>query len=172
MEQPLKSRKTKSPEQALTALQYLCARGEKSSGDAFRLLRGWGVEGQQAEEVVAALLRDRFIDDRRYAEAYVREKSRLSGWGGYKIRQGLMRKGVARPLIEEALRQISPEEGADRLQELLERKLRGVKARDRYDLRTKLIRYALSRGYDFEQVGEQVDRLLKRKDLTCDTFFD
>lgn len=172
MEPTIKKRPAKSPRQALEALQRLCARSEKSSGDALRLMRQWGVEEADRPTVLEALLRDRFIDDRRYAEAYVREKSHLSGWGSYKIRQGLQRKGVAQPLIEEALRQLSPDQGEACLFELLGRKMRTLKPKDRYDLRAKLLRYALSRGYDYATSGEQVDKLLKTENLPCDTFFD
>ena len=57
----------------------LCARAEKSQEDARRLMRGWGVAEKDAEQVLGRLVRDRFIDDSRYAEAFVREKLRLSG---------------------------------------------------------------------------------------------
>ena len=58
-------------------------------------MRGWGVAEKDAEQVLGRLVRDRFIDDSRYAEAFVREKLRLSGWGEYKIRTALQRKGVS-----------------------------------------------------------------------------
>ena len=61
--------RTKTPEQALAALMRLCARAEKSEGDARRLMRGWGVAEKDAEQVLGRLVRDRFIDDSRYAEA-------------------------------------------------------------------------------------------------------
>lgn len=80
------ARRTKTPDQALASLMRLCARAEKSEGDARRLMRGWGLNDGDAERVLARLVNDRFIDDSRYAGAFVREKMRLSGWGEYKIR--------------------------------------------------------------------------------------
>ena len=87
-------RRTKSPEQALASLMRLCARAEKCESDARRLLRGWGIGEEEASRIVERLIRDRFIDDGRYAAAFVREKLRLSGWGEYKIRAALTRKGI------------------------------------------------------------------------------
>ena len=78
-----RERRAKTPEQALSTLMRLCARAEKSTGDARRLMRNWGVADADAEKVLDRLLSDRFIDDTRYAEAFVREKLRLSGWGEY-----------------------------------------------------------------------------------------
>ena len=77
-------KRAKTPEQALAALMRLCARAEKSQDDARRLMRGWGLAEREGEQVLARLVRDRFIDDGRYAEAFVRDKLRLSGWGEYK----------------------------------------------------------------------------------------
>ena len=99
----LRKKKFKTPEQALAALMRLCARAEKSQEDARRLMRGWGLAERDAEGVLAKLVRDRFIDDARYAGAFVREKLRLSGWGGYKIRTALQRKRIDRALIDAAL---------------------------------------------------------------------
>ena len=82
----IRKKKVKTPEQALAALMRLCARAEKSQEDARRLMRGWGLAERDAEGVLAKLVRDCFIDDARYAGAFVREKLRLSGWGEYKIR--------------------------------------------------------------------------------------
>ena len=149
--------RTKTAEQALASLMRLCARAEKCEGDARRLMRNWGVTPSDAEQVLARLVRDRFIDDSRYAAMYVREKAHLNGWGAYKIRTALRRKEVAAHLIDEALGQLDTTKMASRLHEQLQCKMRTIKAKTPYDLRNKLLRYGLSLGYDFETVREAVD---------------
>ena len=81
MQPAKKIKRDKTPEQAYAALIRLCARSEKSSGDALRLMQRWGVDPSARQGVLQKLLTDRFIDDSRYAEAFVRDKIRLSGWG-------------------------------------------------------------------------------------------
>lgn len=164
-----RERRAKTPEQALTALMRLCARAEKSEGDARRLMRGWGIPDAEAEKVLARLVHDRFIDDTRYAEAFVREKLRLSGWGEYKLRAALQRKGIACGIIDEALRQIDRTGMSDRLAEQLARKARNLRTESPYELKTKLIRYGLSLGYDYETVLDTVSRSVKNIDA-CDEF--
>ena len=163
-------RRTKTPEQALTALMRLCARAEKSTGDARRLMRDWGVDERAQEEVLRKLTEQRFIDDVRFAEAFVREKVNLSGWGAYKIRAALSRKGIDRQTIDRALAGVDPAQNAERLRQQLARKMRSVKAATAYELKTKLMRYGLSLGFDYESVSDAVNAMIKNTDEECDFF--
>ena len=165
----IRSKKVKTPEQALAALMRLCARAEKSQEDARRLMRGWGLAERDAKGVLAKLVRDRFIDDARYAGAFVREKLRLSGWGEYKIRTALQRKRIDRALIDAALAEADRSGMDERLRRQLERKARTAKYTTQYELKTKLIRYGLSLGYDYETVVEAASGLVTDTE-TCDEF--
>lgn len=153
-----KIRRDKTPEQALASLMRLCAKAERSSGDALRLMRGWGVADADARRVLDRLVADRFIDDRRYAEAFVREKMNLSGWGRYKIGASLRAKGIPQALVAEAMAQTDGTDMDERLTEILLRRMRTLKAAAPFDARAKLMRYALSQGYDYETARDCVER--------------
>lgn len=153
--------KLKSAEQALRLLMNMAARAERSSGDALRLMKRWGVDDNDAQRVLQRLIAERFIDDSRYAAAFVREKINLSGWGSYKIVAALRRKGVDNRIIENALSQYGSVDMEERLQGLLEKKIKTVKYRDTSDLRAKLFRFAASRGYDYSTAMQAVDRVVK-----------
>ena len=156
----LKPKRAKTPEQALAALMRLAARSEKSSGDALRLMRNWEVEPSARQGVLQKLIDSKFIDDRRYAEAFVRDKMRFSGWGSFKLRSALHAKGIAGEIIDEVLHSLDRSDMTDRLRDRLERKMRSVKYSSRYDLKTKLMRYGASLGFDFESVADVVDSLI------------
>ena len=162
-------RRTKSPEQALASLMRLCARAEKCESDARRLLRGWGIGEEEASRSVERLIRDRFIDDGRYAAAFVREKLRLSGWGEYKIRAALTRKGIDRALIDRELAGFDREGMHERLQAQLARKARTVRQAAPRELKAKLIRYGLSLGYDYGTVIETVSTMIEDNE-PCEPF--
>lgn len=153
--------KRKSAEQALRLLMNMAARAERSSGDALRLMKRWGVDDNDAQRVLQRLIAERFIDDSRYAAAFVREKINLSGWGSYKIVAALRRKGVDNRIIENVLSQYGSVDMEERLQGLLEKKIKTVKYRDTSDLRAKLFRFAASRGYDYSTAMQAVDRVVK-----------
>ena len=156
--------KTKTAQQALQSLMRLCARSEKSSGDALRLMRTWGVPEVEQRGVLDRLIADRYIDNRRYAEAYTREKSRLSGWGERKIAMQLRLKGVEKEVISAVLSELVDDEGKDeRLRAKLERKMRTTKAVNDYELRGKLLRYALGLGYDYDTAMAAVEEVVKQK---------
>ncbi len=169
MEPTLKPRRTKTPEQALASLMRLCARAEKSSGDARRLMRNWQIGAEDSRRILERLIKERFIDDERYAAAFVREKSNLGGWGGYKIRTALKRKEIEDSIIERALASINPDQSREQLRNRLARKERTTKASTLYEKRTKLIRYGLSLGYEFDIVSDTVTELMKAQNEACDT---
>lgn len=146
-------RRTKSAEQALQALMRQCARSERSSGDALRLMRQWGVADEDARKVLAKLRADRFIDDARYAEAYTRDKLNLSGWGARKIKMGLRAKGVAQDIIEDVVSPMFADSDMEsRLEQVLRNKFRTLRYKDSYDAKVKLTRFGVSRGFDIEMV--------------------
>lgn len=162
IEQPQTTQREKKPKsaaQAQQSLMRLCARAEKSSGDALRLMRGWGVPEAEREGVLNKLIEQRFIDDRRYAEAYVREKSNLSGWGARKIAFQLRQKGVDKSIIDATLSSLDSEIQLEQLTAKLERKLRTTKAANIYELRGKLLRYGMGLGYDYEMTRSAIDKI-------------
>lgn len=156
--------RTKTPEQALSSLMRTCARAERCSSDALRSMRRWGLSDADARGVLERLVRERFIDDSRYAEAYVREKMRFSGWGERKIRAALRMKAIAPNIIDRALEQLVPEDDTSRLEEVLRKKAAKTTARDLYDLKGKLVRFGMSRGFDLDDVLSITEQILRERE--------
>jgi regulatory protein len=111
--------------QALERLQMLCCRCEYSTGQVRKKLLMWDMrekrEGkpgflpQEIDGAVEALVKERFVDDERFAGAYVRDKARFSKWGPAKIGYNLRMLGVEQPVIKRAVYQNpDPEPGCER----------------------------------------------------------
>lgn len=156
--------RTKTPEQALSSLMRQCARAEKCSGDALRLMRRWGVSDVDANKILDRLRRERFIDDGRYAAAYVRDKMRFSGWGERKIRAALRTKGIATHIIDLALGELEEVDNSSRLEEIVRKKAAKTTARDLYELKGKLVRFGMSRGFDLDDVIAATERVLRERE--------
>ena len=164
-----KLKRDKTADEALASLMRLCARAERSSGDALRLMQNWGVSKNEQQEVLQRLINEQFIDDRRYAEAFVREKIRLSAWGKYKITAALKRKGIADDIITETLAELTPSDNKKRLQDRLQAKIKHIKYDTEYQLKTKLIRYALSLGFEMDEVMDSVNEVMRNNNIEeCD----
>ncbi len=154
--------KTKTAQQALLSLMRMCARSERSSGDALRLMKRWGLANEDAHKVLVKLQTERFIDDARYAEAFVRDKLNLSGWGAYKIRMALRNKGVSKEIIEEVVApMIAETDMAERLEEIMRRRMRTLKFTSAYAAKTKLVRFAASRGYEIDEAIECASKIVE-----------
>lgn len=160
----------KSASQALESLMRLCARAERSSGDALRLMARWGVEPTERQQVLQRLISERFIDDRRYAELFIKEKINLSAWGEYKIRTTLRTKGISEATINAAMAEATGLNDESRLRERLARKIKSTKADTPYKLKAKLIRYGLSLGYPTDAVIECVEEVMRSQNIEeeCD----
>ena len=117
------------------------------------------VEGHQAEadELVASLRADKFVDDARYAAAFAREKSSLTGWGPVKIRFALRAKGLSETDIASGLAEIDSSRAEDRLERLTAAKWKSLQ--DDPQGKLKLIKFALSRGYDYDAVQAAISKL-------------
>lgn len=154
--------KSKTPEQALQSLMRMCARSERSSGDALRLMKRWGIADDAARKVLSRLQSERFIDDSRYAEAFVRDKLNLSGWGAFKIKSALRAKGVSKEIVEEVVSpMLEQTDMAERLEEIMRRRMRTLKYSSAYEAKTKLIRFAAGRGYDLDEAIECASKIVE-----------
>lgn len=141
-----------TPEKALVRAEELCAKAERSSGEIKKKLHQWGILPADAARIIDSLVDRRFIDDRRFCRAYVRDKVKFARWGRRKIALGLYENGIARDLRSEALADIDPHEYLDNLRHLLQLKRRCLNESDSFQLRTKLFRFAASRGYEPDEI--------------------
>ena len=137
--------------QCLARLQRLCSRAEYCSADIRRkALKDLEGNAEAADRVVASLVKERYVDDARYASAFAREKAALQGWGPIKIRFQLRGKGLSDADIEAALSDVDASKASDKLERLVAAKYRTLEGDPQ--CRLKLLKYALGRGYDYDAV--------------------
>ena len=144
----------------LNRLRGLCSRREYCVADVLKKATD-GLEGDRvaAQEVVDVLVKEKYVDDLRYASAFARDKSAIQGWGEVKIRYMLSAKGVSRDVIDKALEEIDQDKADSRLEKLLQNKLKSLK--DDPQCRLKLLRFALGRGYSYDEVNSLINQILK-----------
>jgi regulatory protein len=144
--------------------KYLCAKREKCSSDMRLKLIQWGITRPDAEIIINKLVKEGFINDNRYAAIFVREKIHFNKWGTIKIAQALRIKGITDKIINDALNQIEEKTEEESLVVLLNKKISSIKSKTKYELKAKLIRFGLSRGYKYDDVLKIASKIVKDQD--------
>ena len=132
----------------LNKAMSLCARREMCISDMMKKLIDWGAGDRDAENIVKHLENNRFIDEKRFALAYTRDKFRYNKWGKVKIAHALKLKNVPGNIIKECLSSIDEKTYIETLNLLINQHRKKIRARNQYDLKGKLMRYGQSKGFE------------------------
>ena len=143
-----------TPDQVLDKMAKYCAYQERCVKDVRDKLKTFEIPEEEKAKIIDYLLDNRFVNDERYAKAFVRGKVNQSGWGVNKIRFHLIQKGIDKDIIEEALGQTDEEAYRQRLIEILETKAKTVKAANDFEKKRKLATYAMQKGFEGSLVWE------------------
>jgi len=143
-----KKKKITDPKEALAKAEHYCAYQERAQQEVRDKLYDWGLWPDAVESTISGLISGGFLNEERFAKAYVTGKFRQKGWGKIKIKQGLKLKCVPDVLIKKALLLIDADAYTETLTNILTKKARTLAERDTYKRRYKLQQYALSRGYE------------------------
>lgn len=145
---------------ALARAENLCARQEKCESDIRAKLTEWGLSQNDSTEIINILITNSFIDNHRYAKAFVREKSRLGKWGKIKIESSLRQKQISSEIIRLAIKEIDELNYEKTLEKELTIKYKSIKNQGFYSIKSKLIRFGISRGYENGKVFDMVNKIL------------
>lgn len=144
------------------ALERTCVKRECCSRQIYqKALKALDGDETAAQGIMDALIADKFVDDGRYAVAFAREKSALSGWGKIKIAYALRAKGISQKSIDQAWENVDCNTAQNRLEKLLHSKWEVLKD-DPYG-KFKLIKYALTRGYEYDEINSLVETIINRR---------
>jgi regulatory protein len=135
---------------ALSKAMALCSRREYCIDDIRSKLYTWSVGESDIDPIIANLVKENFINEVRYSEAFVKDKFKYNKWGKVKIRANLKVKKIPADVISSALNSIDHDRYVKTLEELLATHRRSVKAKNQYDLKGKLLRFGLSKGFESE----------------------
>jgi len=137
----------------------LCARSEQAPHDILEKLLKWGLSAPDASRVLQDLIRQGFLDEERYARAYVKDKFAFNGWGKIKIAHQLKLKGIATETINGAMATIDDDSYRQRLVELLRAKWTSVKNREPRAAWAAMMRFAASRGFEASLASDCVQEV-------------
>ena len=149
--------KEKTEQEAYLQLAAMCAQAEHCEQEMRDKMKRWAIDPDAQDRVVARLIKERYIDNERYARAFVKDKIRYNKWGRRKVMQALWMKRIDDDILHQVLDEIDDKEYIDVLIPLLKQKRKTIKAKSDYELNQKLVRFALGRGFDFSIIRQCMD---------------
>jgi regulatory protein len=159
----------KTEQDAYLTLAALCAQGEHCQWEMLEKMRRWEMDEAAQARVMERLVKERYVDDERYARAFVKDKVRYNKWGRRKVEQALWQKHISEDIRQRVLNELDDEEYLAVLRPLLKQKRRSIKAQSDYEMNQKLMRFALGRGFTFDLIRQCVDVDEEPDDLVEET---
>jgi len=138
-------------------LASLCAQAEHCQYEMTEKMRRWGVPDEVRARVMERLVAGRYVDDERFARAYIKDKVCYNKWGRRKVEQALWQKHIDEDIRQRTLDEVSDEEYLRVLRPMLRQKRPSVKAANDYERNQKLMRFALGRGFTFDLIRQCID---------------
>ena len=153
--------KSISQEQALHRLAAYCSRGERCISDIRKKMIQWDLPENSQKIILNKLQQEKFLDEKRFCKAFVNDKIKYNKWGSLKIKYELKKKNIPEPIINDILSEVNLKEIKEQLSLLLLSKRKTVKGKNNYEIKQKLIRFAVGRGYTLEDIQNALSLLEK-----------
>ena len=147
----------KTENEAYLTLAALCAQAEHCQWEMTEKMRRWELDDEAQARVMERLVKERYVDDERFARAFAKDKVRYNKWGRRKVEQALWQKHIDEDIRKNVLNEIDDEEYLSVLRLLLKQKRKSIKAQNDYELNQKLMRFALGRGFTFDIIKQCID---------------
>lgn len=146
---------------ALSMTASYCSQGERCLSEVKAKLDKLGVDEEVKGRIISRLMDEEFVDEERYACAFTRDKHLFNGWGQIRIKSELRRKGISDDKISYAWGVLSEENDINsKLPDLLSKKNLSIKDDDPYKRYRKLMQFAIYRGYQYEEIKREIEKLL------------
>ena len=150
--------------EALAFAAAYCSTAEHCRSEILDKAEKFELSPEEKVQLIQRLQQEKFLDEKRYVKAFVRDRFRFNKWGRIKIRYMLRQKGIPSDLIDEGIEIISEEEYLDMLFSLLKQKKPSVKSKSNYELRGKMLRFGSGRGFEPSLIAQ----CLKKMDIEDD----
>ena len=141
-------------DEILYKLAARCSVSEQCLSDVEAKLAKYDLTEEERTRILRHLVEEKYVDDHRYAEAFVRDKYRFNKWGRMKIAQGLRMKGIDQATINSAMEAIDEEEYLEILRDLIKAKRKSTRGNSEYEINAKLVRFATGRGFEFGAIRQ------------------
>lgn len=139
---------------AMAKAESYCAYQERAQQEVRDKLYEWGMHREDTEAIITDLILTNFLNEERFALAYVSGKFNIKKWGKIKIKQGLKLKKIPEKMIIKALKSIDPGDYQQTLLALASKKLSAITEKDTFKRKQKLLTYLMGKGFESNLISE------------------
>lgn len=151
-------KKTYTVDEALVKLQRYCAYQDRCHKEVMQKLKEMQMVSQATEQIILALIEEDYLNEERFAMAFVRGKFKIKKWGRRRLMSELKQRNISKYLIQKALNQVSDVEYQATFEALAHKKANSLKGISVLKKKKKLADYLLYRGWESHLVYEKINQ--------------
>ncbi|MBO7049314.1 MAG: RecX family transcriptional regulator [Bacteroidaceae bacterium] len=140
-----------------TLAERYCSGAEHCCFEVRAMLQRHEAESGDIDRILKHLIKEGYIDESRYARAFVHDKVRFAKWGRVKIAQALWQKRISQDVADSALATIDEDEYMTALNDVAQSRYRAAKGATEYERKMKAMKSVCSRGYEPQLVRKVLD---------------
>lgn len=152
-----------SLEEAKLKITSYCAYQERCQREVREKLHEKGIFGNPAEDLIAEMITEGFLNEERFAQSFFRGKFRMKKWGRNKILQELKLRQISPNCIKSGLKEIEEDEYLGTLDQLVEKKWLSISEKDLFRKKNKVFQYLIGRGFESDLIQESMVRYLENQ---------
>ncbi len=158
------------PRKAKHKAEQFCAYQERSPKEVLDKLRKWGISEDHANDMLALLVEEGFVDEQRFANAFCHDKFEFNSWGKQKIKAEIYTHQLDPKAVDSALSKISEEDYFERILSLAQKKWISLEATETSKRQQKTLAYLTSKGFEQNLIWEAIGILWGESSQTAHLF--
>ena len=140
-----------------TLAERYCSGAEHCCLEVRAMLERHKAESEDIDRILKYLVKEGYVDESRYARAFVHDKVRFAKWGRNKIAQALWQKRIPQNVADDALSSIDEDEYMAALKDVVKSRYRTVKGATEYERKMKTMKTVCGCGYEPSLVRKVLD---------------
>ena len=152
----MNEQKTYTVQEAQKKLEHFCAYQERCHKEVRRKLTDMRMIPEAIDAIMVHLISHNFLNEERFARAFVRGKFRIKKWGKNRLKRELKLREISKYSIDIALQEIDLDDYETTLNELVQKRITQVKEANRYKKQKKVADYLLYRGWESQLIYEKL----------------
>lgn len=148
--------------EAAARARHLCSLREMCKFDVSAKLELWGISESDILKIITDLEQEKYICEERYADSFVHDKLLFNHWGKVKLRYMLKQKKIIDSVITKVLGNIDEEKYTDIIRTELVKKIKSIKIKDSYLIKSKLYSYISQKGFETDIAGKIINEIMVR----------